>query len=516
VDRVDIQPSAGTPVIKIGDILAGKYRVERVLGQGGMGVVVAARHEQLGFPVALKFMLPVAVGDPALKERFLREARAAGSLRGEHVARVMDFGTLDDGSPYIVMEFLQGSDLGEMLERVGPLPPHEAALYVLQACKAMEEAHAQGIVHRDLKPQNLFLTRRPDGSPLVKVLDFGISKLVGNEPSLSVTSSSAMMGSPLYMAPEQVRSAKKVDARADIYSLGVILYQLVTGRVPFPAETLGELFEALFTRATPPPRGHRPEISPELDAVIMRCLAKTPEERFEGAAQLGAALQPLTDPRRSLTSMPAVEAAPAPLGTPVLPATPNANATPNATPGLAAPAATQASPGIGLGPTTTSGAVSEARPEIPGVPRRGARIVWLAGAFAVVAAGVVGVVVMRGRSPEAATSATSAPTGSAPASAAPSPSAAPVPSPASPSPSSPPLASAALAPLATTGASSAAPGAPPVAAAPATGPSRGGAAPAAPGRSHPGPASAPSSAAGGSPRPAPAKPANADPFGSPD
>jgi serine/threonine-protein kinase len=267
-----------------------------------MGVVVAARHEQLGVSVALKFMLPEALGDASMKERFLREAQAAGRLRSEHVARVMDFGTLPDGAPYIVMEYLSGSDLHDLLAQSGTLAPHEAALYVVQACKAMQEAHGQGIIHRDLKPQNLFLTHRPDGTPLVKVLDFGISKLTGPESSLSVTSSSAMMGSPLYMAPEQIRSSKKVDARADIYSLGAILYQLLTGQVPIPAETLGELFEHVFTRPTTPPRALRPELPAELDAVVMRCLAKSPDDRFQSVDEMALALTPFIDPRRSLPS----------------------------------------------------------------------------------------------------------------------------------------------------------------------------------------------------------------------
>jgi hypothetical protein len=358
--------------VQVGDLLASKYRVERVLGHGGMGVVVAARHETLGFPVALKFMLPRTLNDVARGEGFLRKARAAGRLRSEHVARVMDYGTLDDGAPYIVMEFLEGSDLQVLLDKQGPLASHEAVGYVLQACKAMEEAHAQGIVHRDLKPQNLFLTRRPDGTALVKVLDFGISKLVEPDVSLSVTSSSAMMGSPLYMSPEQVRSAKNVDARADIYSLGVILYQLLTGQVPIPAETMGELFEALFTRPTKPPRSHRPDLAPALDAVIMRCLAKTPDERYATAGELAAALAPFADPL------------PAALGT------------------MAAgrPVASAMTPGTGagaLGPTTTSGAVSAAHASIP-APRLGRSMALGAAAVAAVTVAVVGVVVVSARS----------------------------------------------------------------------------------------------------------------------
>jgi serine/threonine-protein kinase len=386
--------------VKPGDVLAGKYRVERVLGKGGMGVVVAAKHEQLGFHVALKFMLPKGFHDAAANERFLREARAAGMLRSEHVARVMDFGTLDDGAPYIVMEFLEGSDLQGLLEREQGVPANEAVEYVIQACKGMDEAHAQGIVHRDLKPQNLFLTRRPDGTALVKVLDFGISKIVGPDAqSLSMTASSAMMGSPLYMAPEQIRSSKSVDARADIYSLGVILYQLLTGRLPIVAETLGELFEHVFMKTIPPLRTHAPDITPELEAVVMRCLEKEPENRFASAKDLAAALLPFTDARRSLSSLGAGK--------------------------LAVSATSAAAPAeVPVGSSTTLGhaaAVSERRPASSPPPGRSRVALWAGGAvvLAVLAAGVV-VVQTRASSDAAAHAEPALSAGAAPAVALPS------------------------------------------------------------------------------------------------
>ncbi len=232
-----------TAPVQPGDVLVGKYRVERVLGVGGMGVVVAATHLQLDQRVALKFMLPAALASGDAVARFLREARAVVRLRGEHVARVLDVGTLETGAPYIVMEYLDGDDLSATLDKQGTLSAGEAAGYVLQACEAMAEAHALRIVHRDLKPQNLFLTRRPDGSPFIKVLDFGISKTgaVEGAPDFSGTQTSAVMGSPAYMSPEQIQSSKDVDARTDIWALGVILYQLVSGRMPFNAATVVEL-----------------------------------------------------------------------------------------------------------------------------------------------------------------------------------------------------------------------------------------------------------------------------------
>ena len=215
-------PPGGIPV-RPGDVLAGKYRVDRVLGVGGMGVVVAATHLQLQQRVALKFMLDAGLAQPTQVERFGREARAAVRLRSDHVARVLDVGTLETGSPYIVMEYLDGSDIGSVLEQRGAMPVDMAVDCVLQACDAVAEAHALGIVHRDLKPRNLFLTTRNDGRALVKVLDFGISKhTTGSD--LSLTRTTEIMGSPSYMSPEQFRSAKLVDERTDIWALGAILY----------------------------------------------------------------------------------------------------------------------------------------------------------------------------------------------------------------------------------------------------------------------------------------------------
>jgi serine/threonine-protein kinase len=187
-----------------GEVLAGKYMVDQVLGQGGMGVVVAGRHVQLGNRVAIKFLLPGAAQHPEATARFLREARAAVQIQSEHVARVSDVGTLDNGAPYMVMEFLNGSDLGQVLAARGaPFAIEEGVSYLLQACEAIAEAHALGIVHRDLKPANLFLTQRADGSALVKVLDFGISKVMaGHDADASITATATVMGSPAYMSPE--------------------------------------------------------------------------------------------------------------------------------------------------------------------------------------------------------------------------------------------------------------------------------------------------------------------------
>jgi hypothetical protein len=285
----DVLPSAP---VRAGDLLAGRYRVERVLGAGGMGVVVAARHVALGERVAVKFLLPGGAAHPDTLARFLREGRAAARIRSEHVARVYDAGVLESGDPYLVLEYLEGSDLAAVLRARGPLPPGEAALFVLQACEGLAAAHARGIVHRDLKPGNLFLTRRAEGSPRVVVIDFGVSKLTlteSGERGLSHTGTAVALGTPYYMAPEQMRLARSVDARADIWSLGAVLYKLLTGEHPFSGNSLVEIYER--TASGPPSlRAARPDAPPALEAIIARCLLRDPASRFADVAELAEAL----------------------------------------------------------------------------------------------------------------------------------------------------------------------------------------------------------------------------------
>jgi len=259
-----------------------------------MGVVVAATHTQLEQRVALKFVLPHMLSGNVSVERFLREARSTVKLTNEHITRVYDVGTLESGAPYIVMELLDGSDLSQLRRRVGKLTVPDAVEYVLQACEGLVEAHAAGIVHRDLKPQNLFVTRRMNGAPLVKILDFGISKATGAAAvgQMNLTDSATVLGSPLYMSPEQMRSARNVDARSDIWALGVILYELLVGKVPFDGETVTELCLKVVIEKETPVSELREDLPPGLSEVVHRCLAKEPNDRYASVAALADALEP--------------------------------------------------------------------------------------------------------------------------------------------------------------------------------------------------------------------------------
>jgi serine/threonine-protein kinase len=290
--------------VKPGDVLAGKYRVERVLGSGGMGYVVAARHLQLDQLVAMKFLRGGAqLDETEATGRFLREAKAVVRLRDEHVAKVFDVGTLESGEPYIVMEYLDGCDLSALAKQRGQIPASEAVEYVMQACEALAEAHSIGIVHRDVKLANLFLTRGHAGSPLVKVLDFGISKMNPfGESDHEMTRTASMLGSPRFMSPEQMRDPRNVDARSDIWSLGVVLYRLVAGKAPFEAETLGRLLSMVMHEHPDPLAAivdptHLPLGFSE---TVHHCLEKDANNRFSNIAELAYALAPFAvDPIRA-------------------------------------------------------------------------------------------------------------------------------------------------------------------------------------------------------------------------
>ncbi|WP_437574128.1 protein kinase domain-containing protein [Sorangium sp. So ce887] len=284
-----------------GEVIADRYRVERLLGIGGMGAVVAARHLSLGELVAIKFMRAEHCGNAALLRRFQREARGMFRLKTEHVPRIHDLGALAPRPgialpvPYIVMEHLSGNDLRSIVERRGRLPVDEAAEYVRQACVALMEAHALGMVHRDLKPANLFLTYRTDGTPLIKVLDFGVAKFTCARPEedgLEMTTARSVMGSRRYMAPEQMLTPKDVDLRADLWALGVVLYQLVSGALPFGAETLEQLVLVVSEQAPRPLRNVCADLPEGFEEIVMGCLEKNRARRPASARELAAALAP--------------------------------------------------------------------------------------------------------------------------------------------------------------------------------------------------------------------------------
>ena len=303
-----------------GEVLDGKYRVERVLGAGGMGVVVSATHVRLAQRVAIKFLLPHAAGDEHTVARFAREARALARLDSEHIARVIDVGALATGVPYMVLEHLVGHTLADLINARGPLPIDEGVTYALEACEAMAEAHAAGIVHRDLKPENLFLASRPDGSQLIKVIDFGISKMtdpleLGPRTS-TLTGAAAIVGSPLYMSPEQLCAARNADARSDIWSLGVTLFELLTGQGPFVWRSMPELCAAVLKEAPRPLRELLPEAPEALEALLVRCLEKEPAKRPASMTELAEGLRPFaasSAPEPSLRSARTTRALPRPL-----------------------------------------------------------------------------------------------------------------------------------------------------------------------------------------------------------
>ncbi|MBN1611044.1 MAG: protein kinase [Polyangiaceae bacterium] len=282
-----------------GDTIAEKYRVEDLLGEGGMGVVLAAVDTQLDRPVAIKILSAQHAQNAQVFERFVQEARAAARLESEHVVRIYDVGTLPDGRPVIVMEKLRGADLGQVLETEHRLAVQDAVGFVIEASEGIAEAHLCGIVHRDLKPANLFLARMPDGTSRIKVVDFGVSKMAARgDTSLSLTATSLVLGSPIYMSPEQLRSPRDVDARADVWALGTILHELITGEPPFLAESITELSAKILLESLPPPDERVPTPLPGgLGDVVRKALAKDRDLRYGSVAELVVALAPYAPPR---------------------------------------------------------------------------------------------------------------------------------------------------------------------------------------------------------------------------
>jgi len=309
-------PSAPQPDLKgiprPGQLFQGKYRIVRVIGIGGMGAVLEAHHMHLDERVAIKILLAEHANDGEVVTRFVREARAAIRIKSEHIARVSDAGTTETGTPFMVMEYLEGADADAILEANGPFAVRRAVDLVLDACEALAQAHARGIVHRDLKPANLFVTMR-GGAEVAKLLDFGISKhpTTGGPADYSMTKTRAQMGSPMYMSPEQMRSARDVDARADVWGLGTLLFTWLRGSPPFHADSMPELCAKILQDPTPPLSELRREVPGGLGAAVARCLEKTPSNRYQSVVEVARAISPYGS-AASAKKLALVEGAPQP------------------------------------------------------------------------------------------------------------------------------------------------------------------------------------------------------------
>jgi serine/threonine protein kinase len=283
-----------------GEVIDGKYQIEKLLGEGGMGAVAKATHILRRAPVALKFMSPNVISVSGAVERFLNEGVAASQIDSDNVVHVFDVGKLSNGAPYLVMEYMEGHDLAEVIAREGHpgLEVERAVYFIVQALRGLQVAHDAGIIHRDMKPSNCFVVNKEGEPDFVKLLDFGISK-VGTGKSASLTQTNSALGTPLYMSPEQARSPRDVDLRSDLYSVGVILYELLTGRTPFTSESgeFTEILFKLFTQEPPAIRSVRADLSPELAAAVHKALAREPNDRYATAAEFALALEPFADQR---------------------------------------------------------------------------------------------------------------------------------------------------------------------------------------------------------------------------
>ena len=293
---------------QLGTVLAGKYLLQQVIGEGGVGIVVSAKHLELDEQVAIKFLRPEAMQDSAIVARFAHEAKASVTIKSEHVVRIFDVGVLPDGAPYIVMEHLEGKDLATAMQMQGCFAIRDVAEYGLQLCEALAAAHSRGIVHRDIKPENIFLTSSVTTLEMtnVKVLDFGISKsaLTGSifGGAMPLVKTQNLMGTPLYMSPEQVRATDNVDARSDIWALGMVLYEMLASRTAFTAASITELCAAVLETPAAPLAMHRPDVPREMAEVVHRCLEKDPARRFQNVGELAIALLPFAPKRARINA----------------------------------------------------------------------------------------------------------------------------------------------------------------------------------------------------------------------
>jgi serine/threonine-protein kinase len=406
-----------------GAIVGGKYRLDRPVSRGGMGAVWAAQHLHLGSPVAVKFMDPSYAESPAFRARFEREARVAASLQSPNVVSVQDYG-IDAAGPYIVMELLHGEDLQTRLERRRRLTLLEMARIVTQIGRALRRAHEAGLIHRDLKPRNIYLAR-DDDDEVVKVLDFGIAKHTVGHVIGESTKTGEIMGSPHYMSPEQLRADKDLDPRADLWSVGVMAFRGLTGRLPFPGDVLGTVMAKVLVDPIPLASQLAPDLPREVDAFFERALARDRDQRFQtvralveafnrvaGVAPLGATVTgphaspyaiPESEPRGSLASLPFDLPLPAPLPPPTPP------------PAVVTPASTALPPVSTLppafSPNTPVGTLTTAN--VAGMPDahlRRVRAVWIAGAVTFVLVAVIGsITVLRLTGKEQAADAADAP-----------------------------------------------------------------------------------------------------------
>jgi serine/threonine-protein kinase len=275
-----------------GEVLGARWALDEKIDAGAMGEIFRGRHRVLGHTVAVKVMIPDAARDGATTERFLREARIAARLRHPHVVRVEDFGVADDGRSYLVMELLRGESLARRLARAPRLTSAEVLRIVRQLGEALDVAHAEGIVHRDLKPENIFLCDVPDGAPIVKVLDFGVAKFTDTlSEGGHATASNALIGTPKYMSPEQARSSRDLDGRSDLWAVGMLVYEMLTGRHPFEGEAIAELLVAILTEQIAPPSSVCPSLPPSLDVWMGRALARSRADRFPSGRALSEALE---------------------------------------------------------------------------------------------------------------------------------------------------------------------------------------------------------------------------------